>query len=109
MDEIYPDSKDKSYLRILLYRISTGYNPVSNKLRDLLGLPRGYIVYACPICGILHTAKCSKAAKPPPIGKPRAPRISIRLDDPDSAARSILAHMKAEKIVKLIEILEDRK
>ena len=37
--------------------------------------------------------------------KPRPPRISIRLDNPESAARSIKGHMEPDLIGELIELL----
>ena len=36
---------------------------------------------------------------------PRPPRISIRLDNPESAARSIQKHMEPENIRELVELL----
>ena len=67
---------------------------------------------ACPVHGVVHCYDCaSQIVKPAhrPPGKPRPPRISISLDDPDSAARSILAHMEAEAVAELVRLLEDRK
>ena len=40
---------------------------------------------------------------------PRPPRISIRLDNPESAARSIKGHMEPDMIAKLVELLKEKK
>jgi len=63
----------------------------------------------CAVHGVVHCYDCeTQIVKPArkPAAKPRSARISIRLDDPDSAARSILSHMPVESVVKLIDLLE---
>ena len=41
--------------------------------------------------------------------KPRPPRIAIRLDNPESAARSIEKHMEPEIVGQLIGLLQEGK
>lgn len=65
----------------------------------------------CAVHGIVHCYDCETqivkpAHKPKP--KPRQPRISIRLDDPDSAARTILSHMRAGAVTELVKRLDHR-
>lgn len=85
----------------------TGYLPPKWRVR--FGLIAYVPTLACPVHGVVHCYDCEtqivKPARNHPA-RPRPPRISIRLDDPDSAARSILSHMEAGAVVKLIDLLE---
>ena len=83
--------------------IAYGYDP-GNKIRAKLHLPAKQVVLACAKCGVAHvTKRCTNGN-----GKPRPPRIAIRLDNPDSAARSIMRNMGAGERDELIEILMER-
>jgi hypothetical protein len=53
-------------------------------------------------CGKLIPKKWHEQLRYP---KPRPPRISIRLDNPESAARSIQKHMEAGVVAEMIGLL----
>jgi len=84
--------------------IANGYDP-GNRIREKLRLPDKAKVEVCRSCGVAHTTKrCTSTNH-----SPRPPRISIRLDNPESAARSIEKHMEPDLIVELIELLKEKK
>ena len=77
-----------------------GYIPP--KWRTQLGLPELKKVSGCLSCGKIHiTKRCTSINH-----KRRPPRISIRLDNPESAAKSIEKYMEPEKIEHLIRLLQ---
>ena len=82
--------------------IANGHSP-GNKIRSKLGLPPMDKVPVCRTCGIVHTTKRCIGTN----HRPRPPRIAIRLDNPESAVRSIKGHMDSEVIAELIEILQE--
>ena len=110
---LYPEYENKSYLRVVLYRIAKdGYDPKDNRMREALGLPQRFEVYACVICGKPHTTGCPQVAPPPPLpqrrpkaSKPRPPRIAIRKDDIDSAERTMRANLEPEYLQELVSRL----
>ena len=75
---------------------------VPKKWRADFGMPELQLLPICPDCNkqMTDNHKC-KAIRPP--------RLSIRLDDPQSAAKSIAKHMYPEAIAELIELLEAEK
>lgn len=80
--------------------IAKGYDP-GNKIRRILHLPDKQAVEVCH-CGVAHTTKrCTSSNH-----RPRPPRIAIRLDNPESAARSIQKHMDPELMAELVELLK---
>ena len=86
--------------KIVIWKIAnTSYEPRGPILRYKLGLSTLREVPVCEECGKVLTIyhKCKS--------DPRPPRISIRLDDPESAARSIQKHMEPELIAELVEKL----
>jgi hypothetical protein len=82
-----------------LCSIYHGY-PIPMKWRVHLGLPAKKVVIACRTCGEAHvTKRCTKN-----IGS-RPRRIAIRLDDPESAAKSIMKHMDKESLEGLLDLI----
>jgi hypothetical protein len=68
--------------------IANGYDP-GNRIRDKLRLPDKQAVEVCLNCGKVHTTKrCTSGNH-----RPRPPRIAIRLDDVESAWKTILNNM----------------
>ena len=57
-------------------------------------------------CGKPIPKKWHEQLRYPP---PRPPRIAIRLDNPESAARSIKGHMEAGVVEDLVDLLKERK
>lgn len=103
-----------------LSAVAKGRDPKNPKYRVMLGLPALIEVEACSRCGKPHTLdQCTegkqvvvtdavnqvKITPPRKPRRPRPPRIAIRLDDPASAARSILAHMPPDIVSRLVESL----
>ena len=80
--------------------IANGYDP-GNRIRERLQLPEKQPVEMCEECGKVLTVyhKCKS--------EPRPPRISIRLDDPESASRSIKKHMDPGVIGELMRLLNE--
>ena len=80
--------------------IANGYDP-GNRIRERLQLSEKQPVEICEECGKILSKyhKCKSG--------PRPPRIAIRLDDPESAARSIQKHMEPENISELVRLLTD--
>ena len=76
--------------------------PKIAKTADFSPIPAGtlYDIY----CGKKIPKRWHKRLRYPP---PRPPRIAIRLDNPESAARSIQKHMEPDLIAELIKLLED--
>ena len=74
--------------------------PKIAKTTEFSPIPAGtlYDIY----CGKKIPKRWHKRLRYPP---PRPPRISIRLDNPESAARSIQNNMDSETIAELIEKL----
>ena len=69
-----------------------------------MGLPKLVTRSACHTCGEDHTTKrCTNNNH-----KPRPPRIAIRLDNPGSAAASIINNMDQVAIRELRELLEEK-
>ena len=84
--------------------IANGYDP-GNRIREKLRLPKKQAIESCAKCGYVHSTKrCSNGDH-----RPRPPRISIRLDSPESAARSIERHMEPENVDQLIGLLQEGK
>ena len=80
--------------------IANGHDP-GNRIREKLRLPDKEKVEVCRSCGVAHTTKrCTSTNH-----RPRPPRISIRLDNPESAARSIRGSMVGELIRELVKLL----
>ena len=79
--------------------ISKGYDP-GNRIRKKLRLPDKKAVQTCK-CGEVHVKGHPKNYKP------RPPRIAIRLDNPGSAAASIMNNMDLKAIRELRELLKE--
>lgn len=97
---LYPQYENKSYLRVVLYRIAKDkYDPKDNRMREALGLPQRFEVYACVECGKPHTTGCPKAAPPPPLprrnGQPRRKRHRVVIDLPPDTDPAVLARIRA--------------
>ena len=87
--------------KIVIWKIANfSYEPKDPILRYKLGLSILKEVPVCEKCGKILSKyhKCKS--------DPRPPRIAIRLDDPESAARSIQKHMAPDVIGELIELLK---
>lgn len=90
--------------KIVIWKIANySYEPRDPILRYKLGLSTLKEVPICEECGKTLTKyhKCKS--------RPRPPRIAIRLDNPESAVRSIERHMAPENIDQLIELLQEGK
>jgi hypothetical protein len=75
-----------------------GKFPKRKDLREKMYLAPIEEVEACLSCGQAHvTKRCTQNSKP------RPPRIAIRLDNPESAARSIINNMEEDKIKELLD------
>jgi hypothetical protein len=85
----------------VIQRALKGQFPKRKDLRDRMCLVPTETIEACLNCGMVHTTKRCTSNN----SKPRPPRIAIRLDNPDSAARSIINNMGAGEREELIEIL----
>ncbi len=83
--------------------ISQGYDP-GNKIRAKLRLPKKVKVEVCSKCGDLHPQKRCSGKK-----GPKRNRLSINLDNPGSASRSIIKHMDLDIVRALIEMLMEEK
>jgi len=80
-----------------------GYSPPL-KVAATLGVILMRPAPACLRCGKVPLAKHHRCNGKP--HRPRHPRLAIRLDDPHSAARSILKHMPPAQLNKLVELLK---
>lgn len=78
--------------------IAKGYDP-GNRIRREMRLPDKQAVQVCKECGEVHIKKHPRKYK-------KRNRIAIRLDNPESAVRSIKGHMEQGKIDQLIELLK---
>ena len=83
----------------------TGYEPKETKIRTKLQLPSLVPAPVCLKCGQVHvTKKCT--ANNGNGHRPR--RVAIRIDNPESAARTIEKHFGKAFICELIELLDNR-
>jgi len=83
----------------------TGYEPKEDKIRAKLRLPLLVPAPACLKCGQVHVTKKCMANN----GNGRRPRrVAIRVDNPESAARTIEKHFGKAFISELIELLDTR-
>ncbi len=87
-----------------LCSIAKGRDPKNPYYRAILHLSVLVPTPVCPIHGVVHPGECPKEKKP---AKKRYPKIAIRLDNPESAAQTIIAHMSAEDAVRLARLLMD--
>jgi len=86
-------------------RVASGYNPKAKHIRERLGLPALVAVPACPHCQQVHIRKsCPRASG----HRPRR-RLAIALDDPQSAFRSIMRHMRPDRVDELAGLFQDRR
>ena len=83
-----------------LCAVAGGREPKHPEHRKLLGLPAYGWAAVCPTCGEIHLRRtCPKTTKP------RA-RRAISLTDPESAAATIINHMSAANVRRLVELLD---
>jgi hypothetical protein len=82
-----------------LCSIYHGY-PIPKKWRKDLGLPKLITRSACHSCGEDHTTKRCKSSN-----HKKRNRLSINLDNPGSAGKSIMKHMDLDLVEVLIEML----
>ena len=89
----------------LIYKIiKYGHIPTKPEIRKRLNLPELKMVTSCLKCGSIHSRKrCSSG------NHKKRNRLSINLDDPFSAGKSIMNHMEDEKVNDLIVVLMDLK
>lgn len=87
----------------VIQRALKGKFPKRKDLRHRLYLVPIEEIEACLKCGVVHTTKRCTSSNP----RPRPPRIAIRLDNPESAARSIKGHMDPEVVTELVELLRE--
>jgi hypothetical protein len=95
-----------------LCAIANGY-PVPYKRRAELGLSPMVRVEVCPICGLAHTHAHGQDVYDPTTHhvtknrnpKPRAPRIAIRKDDMQSAAKTIWNNLPLSDVRYLAMLL----
>ena len=87
-----------------LCAIAKGY-PVPKRWRQRLGLPLLIPAPACLKCSQVHVTKKCMANN----GNGHRPRrVAIRIDNPESAARTIEKHFGKAFISELIELLDNR-
>ena len=130
--ELYPDENPHVW-RSILWRIANDdYEPKNNKLRKRLGLPFIKIVTACPDCNEIHLSGCPDVELPTrgktaivPVcdrcglvhtikrckssNHKKRNRLSINLDNPGSAARSIMKYMDFDSVEVMIEMLMEER
>ena len=89
----------------LIYKIiKYGHTPTKPNIRKRLNLPELKMVTSCLKCGEIHSKKrCSSG------NHKKRNRLSINLDNPGSAARSIMKHMNLDSIAAMIEMLMEEK
>ena len=89
----------------LIYKIiQFGHIPSKPGIRKKLKLPELKKVEVCINCGVVHTNKrCSRG------NHKKRNRLSINLDNPESAARSIIKHMDFDLVEVLLEMLMEEK
>ena len=96
--EIYDVSK------ALIWKIlNTDYEPKRDEIRERFGLPKLRTVMACIKCGEFHPQKSCTGGK-----HKKRNRLSINLDDPRSAGKSIMKHMDSGVVDDLIVILMEK-
>jgi len=82
-----------------------GYEPKNWNIRERLGLPLLAPAPVCLKCGQVHVTKKCMANN----GNGHRPRrVAIRVDNPESAARTIEKHFGKAFIYELIELLDNR-
>jgi len=81
--------------------ISRGYDP-GNKIRKKLRLPMKDKFEVCPKCKLPMGKNHKCQAK-------KRNRLSINLDNPGSAVRSIIKHMDLDSVEVMIEMLMEEK
>lgn len=88
----------------LIYKIiKYGHIPTKPEIRKRLNLPELKMVTSCLKCGSIHSRKsCSSG------NHKKRNRLSINLDDPGSASRSIMKHMDSGVVDDLIVILMEK-
>ena len=92
---------DSPQKRLKVYRdtVRLSWAEIAAKT-EFLPIPPG------TLCSIYHGVPIPKKwYKHFGLPRPRPPRIAIRLDNPESAARSIMKNMDQEVIGELIELL----
>jgi hypothetical protein len=115
MDKFHPDGQSQN-LPTCMTRAGIRNNLRTLHDRDGLSFPKIAVraefspIPPSTLNSIYHGGsipkKWHKQLRYPP---PRPPRISIRLDNPESAARSIRGHMEQGVIAELMELLERKK
>ncbi len=101
MNNTYVTSCEAPKKRLKVYRDTDGlsWTEIASKT-EFLPIPAG------TLCSIYHGQPIPKKwYRHFGLPRPRPPRIAIRLDNPESAARSIKGHMPLEVRKKLIELL----
>ena len=87
----------------VIQRALKGEFPKRKDIRMRLKLVPLEEVEACPKCGVVHTTKrCNNS------NSKRYSRIAIRLDNPESAANSIMRNMGTMERDELIELLMEQ-
>jgi len=85
----------------LIYKIiQFGHIPTKPEIRKKLGLIEQRMMDACLKCGRYHYPKKCIGGK-----HKKRNRLSINLDNPGSAARSIMKYMNLDSVEVLIEML----
>jgi hypothetical protein len=89
--------------RLKVYRDTDGLTWTEIALKaEFLPIPAG------TLCSIYHGCPIPKKwFSHFGLPRPRPPRIAIRLDNPESAARSIRTHMDPEVMDELIALLKE--
>ena len=86
----------------LIYKIiQFGHIPTKPEIRKRLGLIEIRMMEACLKCGRYHYRKSCAGGE-----NKKRNRLSINLDNPGSAARSIQKHMDLDMISEVIELLK---
>ena len=89
----------------LIYKIiQFGHIPTKPEIRKNLNLPEKKTIEACIKCGRYHIQKRCSGGK-----YKKRNRLSINLDNPGSAARSIMKYMDLDLVEVLIEMLKEGK
>ena len=99
-------ARENHISKAMAWRIALkGYEPKKNLIRIRLNLPVLVPAPVCLKCGQVHVAKKCMANN----GNGRRPRrVAIRVDNPESAARTIEKHFGKAFITELIELLDNR-
>lgn len=109
--------------KALLWKISRGHVVRDETMRRALGLDVFASVPACPIPGCTETYihlhglqtydpatsalydPASQVVKPKPKPRKRSPRIAIRKDDMQSAAKTLLNNLSRDDATELVTLL----